>query len=468
MRNYCFCVLTVITTVLSLAGCVSVEDWARLGDASAVLTVLGEGRDINGKINTDGDTYLIMASGKGNEQLVRTLLEKGADINRVNNNGHTALTMATTNGHINLARLFMEKGATLPERVGKDTPLIKAAYGGNAEMIELLIAKGADVKAIGDNGGTALHAAASFGNAAAVRVLLDHGADPAVENNDHEKPSDRAKIYMQYAKDSRSNAVFVLLQDANSGGKETKASKQQAEIKSTIALRSDKEKYEKARTSNTYKAYEEFLRAFPTSQNRGQALMAMSGLIEKRNGTYDDYKKFISEYDDGLELVPEKHRLALTGPEGMRVHDIIVLRKKGVEDGLIGAKLDNGKGKYKDFSFEEMDTLKKMGVPAMLIKAMLDSTTRAKREEEEVQKKKAMEDILADIQRTQKRLDDLKSAEASSAAVQVSVSQNQGPSVGDTVKNCAAQISALEACKRLPGLAAMICKATAKSSFPCD
>lgn len=83
----------------------------------------------------------------------------------------------------------------------------------------------------------------------------------------------------------------------------------------------------------------------------------------------------------------------MTGPEGLRVHDILMFRRKGVEDSLIGAKIDMGKGKYKDFSFDEMDALKKMGVPAVLIKAMLDSTARATREDEELQKKKAMEDI---------------------------------------------------------------------------
>ena len=468
MKKCCFAVLAVFTAIMSLAGCVSREEWARLGDASAVLSLLEEGRDINGKINADGDTYLIMAADKGNEQLVKTLLEKGADINRVSDKGHTALTAATTNGHIGLTRLFFEKGATLPDRVGKDTPLIKAAYGANAEMIEFLIAKGADVKAVGENGKTALHAAAIFGNAPAVRALLAHGADPTVEDNDHAKPSDLARVYMQYAKDSRSNEVFAMLTGTSKSGREITGSGKQADRKGELDAKSDKENFEKAKAANTFKAYKEYLKAFPSSSNRAPALKAMAGLIEKRNGVYEDHRKFVGEYEDGLEFVPEKHRLALTGPEGMRVHDIVVLRKKGVEDSLIGAKIDMGRGKYKDYSFEEMDALKKMGVPAVLIKAMLDSTARAKREEEELQKKKAMEEILAEIQRVQNRLEELKTEQSSAITASASPGQDQGPSVGDTVKNCSAQIAALEGCKRLPSLGAMVCTSVAKSQFPCQ
>jgi hypothetical protein len=40
--------------------------------------------------------------------------------------------------------------------------------------------------------------------------------------------------------------------------------------------------------------------------------------------------------------------------------------------------------------------------------------------------------------------------------------------VAETVKNCAAQIAALEACKHLPGFVSTVCKMTAKSQFPCD
>ena len=170
-----------------------------------------------------------------------------------------------------------------------------------------------------------------------------------------------------------------------------------------------------------------------------------------------------------MEFVPSQYCLSLTGPKGMRVHDLLKLLKQGIEDKVIAAKIRMQNAIYKDFGFEEIGTLKKMGMTGVLIEAMLDSTTRAKREQEELQKKKEMENLLAEIQRTQKKLDAMKAAqEQQQSRAPASVAQGSDPSLGDTVKNCAAQIAALEACKHLPWYGQAVCKAAAKSKFPCQ
>jgi len=110
-----------------------------------------------------------------------------------------------------------------------------------------------------------------------------------------------------------------------------------------------------------------------------------------------------------------------------------------------------------------------MGITDALVAAMIDSTTRGKRGQEELQKKKEMEDLLAEIQRAQRKLDLLKTAqEQQQPQAAAQGQQTSGPSVGDTVKNCAAQITALQACKQLPWPANSLCAATAKSQFPCQ
>lgn len=240
-----------------------------------------------------------------------------------------------------------------------------------------------------------------------------------------------------------------------------------AQIASRFAY-DGKEEFEQAKTANTFDAYDKFLKAFPSSANRPRALQAMAVLIEKQNNAYDDYRKFVVAYEDGLEFVPGKYRLGLTGPEGLRVGDVAGFRKKGVGDNIIAAKIRSSKGRYKDFSFDEIDQLKKMGIPEVVIEAMIESTSRVSRDEEELQKKKNMEDLLAEIQRVQKKLGDLKTAQTSGAAVPLPAAQSQGPSVVDSVQNCAAQIAALEACKHLPRLGAMVCRVAAKSQFPCE
>jgi hypothetical protein len=240
------------------------------------------------------------------------------------------------------------------------------------------------------------------------------------------------------------------------------------------ALLADMRAYQKAKSKNTVTAYADFLRAQPSSPSRRKALATMSKLIEKQTDPNEGFKKFISEFGDGAEFVPPQYRLALVGPEGMRVADILELLHQGIEDKVIAAKIRMQNGIYKNFDVKELGALKKMGVTGVLVEAMLDSTTRAKRDQDELRKKKEMEDLLAEIQQTQKKLNEMKAAQEQQEQQQqqpqttASGRQDNGPSVGDTVKNCAAQIAALEACKHLPWPASTVCAATAKSQFPCQ
>jgi hypothetical protein len=109
-----------------------------------------------------------------------------------------------------------------------------------------------------------------------------------------------------------------------------------------------------------------------------------------------------------------------------------------------------------------------MGIPKVVVEAMIESTSRATQEEEEMQKKQKMADLLAEIHQMQNELVDLKTAKASAAVMPVSSVQSQGPSLGDAVTNCASQTAALDACKHLPSLGAMVCRGAAKAQFPCE
>jgi len=400
---------------------------------------------ITGCVVTGGD--LTTAAYEGQTPVIKDLLDKGADVN--------------------------ERGGCGLWDVGGDfnaTPLLCAAHGGHMESVQLLIDRGADVNLRGTTiGRTPLTAAAYSRHAGIANLLIEKGADVnyAIANLQKHEQTKAGAVFLKGLVDKQQPAVPQTTSQNNINSQTVSPAPAAPTLSAEAAA--DNAAYGETKTVNTFDAYTKFLKAYPSSEHRREALDAMAGLIQGRNGTSSDYKKFVLAYEDGLEFVPDKYRLALTGPNGMRVYDIVALRKKGVEENLICAKIRAGKGKYKDYSFEEMDALKKMGVSAVLIEAMIDSTTRAKREEEDLQKRKAMEDILTEIQHAQNRLEVLKTAQSSAAApVSVSAQQSQGPSVTDTVTNCTAQIAALEACKHLPSLGAMICKATAKSQFPCE
>jgi cytohesin len=80
---------------------------------------------------------------------------------------------------------------------------------GNKDIMELLLADGADVNAKDKNGETPLHIAAQCNNKFSVEVLLAHKADVNVKDNDNETPLNLAAANDQYH--SLSDAVTDLV-----------------------------------------------------------------------------------------------------------------------------------------------------------------------------------------------------------------------------------------------------------------
>lgn len=64
------------------------------------------------------------------------------------------------------------------------TPPMLAAGSNHADIVEVLLAAGADIRAVDGNGRNALHHAAIGGAADALRVLLEHENCPDVNAED--------------------------------------------------------------------------------------------------------------------------------------------------------------------------------------------------------------------------------------------------------------------------------------------
>ena len=87
---------------------------------------------------------------------------------------------AAHSGHPDVVRLLLDAGADPNRSIpGMPTPLQAAAEGGHADVVGLLLGAGADVNMRGLGGATALHAAAQGGTIETVRLLLEAGADPS-------------------------------------------------------------------------------------------------------------------------------------------------------------------------------------------------------------------------------------------------------------------------------------------------
>ena len=154
--------LALIALLMSAAYAGSNEDLreaVKKGDVKKAEKLLNGGADTNTRYTEKeapmcgGETPLIMASNLGYTKMVELLLSKGADPN-VTNEGFSALQYAVQ-GHIEIVRMLVEKGAEINKADPNGYyPIHHAASHGSIEIVKYLLSKGAIANVKGFNGET--------------------------------------------------------------------------------------------------------------------------------------------------------------------------------------------------------------------------------------------------------------------------------------------------------------------------
>jgi ankyrin repeat protein len=137
---------------------------ALTGNITRVIELLETGVNVNARTTERSDfvyedgtpelkgfTALIRAASAGHIEIVRLIMDQGAEIDATTYNGWTALKIAVANGHREIARLLLTSGASVatPEESDSTTTLTHAVLNNDREMVIILLNAGADVNKIG-------------------------------------------------------------------------------------------------------------------------------------------------------------------------------------------------------------------------------------------------------------------------------------------------------------------------------
>lgn len=184
MKHFKFAVQILLVAAVSCAKAGSYEDFFRAVDTdrpAVVRDLLQRGFDPNTPA-ADGQTGLLLAIRAENWAVAQLLASHPAlKVDQANAHGETALMMAALRGRLDLMRTLRERGAAV-NREGW-TPLHYAASSPETPAVAWLLDQGAIVDAPSPNRTTPLMMAARYGTEDAALLLLARGADPALRND---------------------------------------------------------------------------------------------------------------------------------------------------------------------------------------------------------------------------------------------------------------------------------------------
>ncbi|XP_059176228.1 ankyrin-3-like [Physella acuta] len=163
-----------------------------------IKLLLEKGADVNHKPCL-GERVLNVAVYEGNLDLVKLLLQHKAEVNLSNKCGNTEyctdecsrfgrfteplVISAANQGNMEIMKALMKHGIDLDVEFNETNALLTSVDKNDEPMYTLLIENGAELDSFNSNGETALFMAAKSGNLGLARLLIMHGADVDILNS---------------------------------------------------------------------------------------------------------------------------------------------------------------------------------------------------------------------------------------------------------------------------------------------
>jgi ankyrin repeat protein len=145
-----------------------------------IRNLLSRGFDPNTR-STEGLSGLYLAFRDGSLNVAKVLIDwPKTNVEARTDLDESPLMIAALKGHLELVKKLIDRGADV-NKTGW-TPLHYAASAGHLRVMELLLEQHAYIDAESPNGTTPLMMAANYGTPAATKLLLEAGADPTLRN----------------------------------------------------------------------------------------------------------------------------------------------------------------------------------------------------------------------------------------------------------------------------------------------
>ncbi|KAI2616109.1 hypothetical protein GGR54DRAFT_611210 [Hypoxylon sp. NC1633] len=131
------------------------------------------------------------------EDTLSALFSNGANINHANNLGFSPLVVACIKQNLKLVKHLLDLGADINHQgpLTKATALMEACCNSDAEIVEILLRRGADTTLTNNNGLAALALACRFNQLEHVRALIRHGVMVGVRDKVGFTPLFTAAVY---------------------------------------------------------------------------------------------------------------------------------------------------------------------------------------------------------------------------------------------------------------------------------
>ena len=161
-----------------------IHEAAKDGDLEKVKAIVMADRSRLTAQDKFGYTALNWAATRAKWDVVRYLVDAGADVNALGTDGCTSLHCAAMHSNVAIVGLLIKRGAIVDRKnVWGNTPLHMACQAGNERVATILIFQGADLNAVSSEGWTPLHYAQMSGHTELATNLKKRKASSEIKDS---------------------------------------------------------------------------------------------------------------------------------------------------------------------------------------------------------------------------------------------------------------------------------------------